>query len=69
MGPQACVVSWRIKRVLDRREEGGSSRLQTLAGELESLYRILQGSDQAPTPVTVDLVEVRLAEAESLLGG
>jgi photosystem II stability/assembly factor-like uncharacterized protein len=62
-------LSWRIKRVLDRRDEGGSDRLRGLAGELESLYRILQGSDQAPTPVTVELVEERLGEAERLLGG
>jgi hypothetical protein len=55
--------------VLDRRSESPSRELQRLAGELESLYRMLQGSDQAPTPVTVGLVEERLAAAERILGG
>ena len=61
-------LSLRIKRVLDRREEGASAELRRLAGELESLYRMLQGSDQAPTPTTVGLTEERLASAERILG-
>ncbi len=62
-------LSLRIKNVLDRRGDDPSPELRRLAGELESLYRILQGSDQAPTPVTVELAEERLSVAERLLGG
>jgi len=61
-------LSVRIKGVLDRRGENPSPALQRLMGELESLYRILQGSDQAPTPVTVELVEERLAAVEVIIG-
>ncbi|GMV06860.1 MAG: hypothetical protein AMXMBFR53_31350 [Gemmatimonadota bacterium] len=61
-------LSMRIKSVLDRAARAGAPQLGRLAGELESLYRILQGSDQAPTPTTVGLVEERLAQAEALLG-
>jgi hypothetical protein len=62
-------LSMRIKEVLDRRGETSAPGFSRLAGDLESLYRILQGSDQAPTPVTVELVEERLAQAVRLLGG
>jgi photosystem II stability/assembly factor-like uncharacterized protein len=61
-------LSMGIKQVLDRRGDSASADLRRLAGELESLYRILQGSDQAPTPVTVELVRERLAAAERILG-
>jgi len=62
-------LSMRIKRVLDRRDAGSSPELRRLAGELESLYRVLQGSDQAPTPTTVSAAEERLGAAERILGG
>ena len=61
-------LSMRIKQVLDRREQSSSPELRRLAGELESLYRVLQGSDQAPTPTTARLAEERLAAAERILG-
>jgi hypothetical protein len=61
-------LSLRIKSVLDRAGVDASPELRRLAGELESLYRILQGSDHAPTPVTVGLVEERLAAAERIPG-
>ncbi len=62
-------LSMRIKRVLDARTSDDSAELQQLAGELESLYRILQRSDAAPTVSTVDLVTERLRAAEALIGG
>ena len=61
-------LSLRIKRVMDRGEGNPSPELRRVVGELESLYRILQGSDQAPTPGTVELVEERLTAAERILG-
>ncbi|MDP2958214.1 MAG: hypothetical protein Q8N53_17435 [Longimicrobiales bacterium] len=61
-------LSVRIKGVMDRGAGNPSTELRRVVGELESLYRILQGSDQAPTPVTVGLVEERLSAAERILG-
>ena len=62
-------LSMAIKSILDRRGDTDAPEFRRVAGELESLYRILQGSDEAPTPVTVALVQERLAEARRLLGG
>lgn len=64
---QQFELSMRIKEVLDRRDENPSPRLREVLAELESLYRILQGSDQAPGLGTVALVEQRLEAAERLL--
>jgi hypothetical protein len=68
---QQFDLSMRIKDVLDRRDEVGvqadTPRLRGLFAELEGLYRILQGSDQAPGLGTVALVNQRVAAAERLL--
>jgi photosystem II stability/assembly factor-like uncharacterized protein len=66
---QQWELSMHIKEVLDRRNEpaADSQRLRTIFAELESLYRILQGSDQAPGLGTVALVNQRVAAAERLL--
>jgi hypothetical protein len=66
---QQFELSMRIKEVLDRRDEVGADtpRMRMLLAELESLYRILQGSDQAPGLGTVALVTQRVAAAERLL--
>jgi hypothetical protein len=60
-------LSMRIKAVLDRRDQSPSARLRQVVGELESLYRQLQSSDQAPGLGVVSLVEQRLDMAERLL--
>jgi len=64
---QQFELSMRIKEVLDRRDESPSSRLRPIFAELESLYRILQESDQAPGLGTAALVNQRLLAAERLL--
>jgi photosystem II stability/assembly factor-like uncharacterized protein len=60
-------LSMRIKDVLDRADGRNDAGLRRIAGELEALYRDLQGSDQAPQPTTVRLAEERIAAAERLL--
>ena len=69
--PAAAVrsVAAHQERARPARRRFAHPELRRLAGELETLYRILQGSDQAPTPVTVQLAEERLSAAERLLGG
>lgn len=64
---QQFELSMRIKDVLDRRDESPSTLLRPILAELESLYRILQSSDQAPGLGTVALVNQRLEAAERLL--
>ena len=64
---QQFELSMRIKEVLDRRDESPSPRLRPMFAELESLYRILQESDQAPGLGTAALVNQRLLAAERLL--
>jgi len=64
---QQFELSMRIKEVLDRRAESPSPRLRPILAELESLYRILQESDQAPGLGTAALVNQRLLAAERLL--
>jgi len=68
---QQFQLSMSIKDVLDRRNEPGvqadAPRLRPLFAELESLYRILQSSDQAPGLGTIALVNQRVAAAERLL--
>ncbi len=60
-------LSMRIKDVLNRLAGRDVPAVRPLAAQLESLYRILQGSDRPPTPATVSLVEERLAVADRLL--
>jgi len=64
---QQFELSMRIKEVLDRRDESSSPRLGPLLAQLESLYRILQSSDQAPGLGLAALVNQGLLAAERLL--
>jgi hypothetical protein len=64
-------LSMRISRALGRIRDASPAQADELGGigaELESLYRILQGSDAAPTPVTVELTQSRLEQVARLLG-
>lgn len=62
-------LSMRIKAVLDQRDRFTTTDQGRAVGELESLYRSLQGSDQAPNPTVVGLARERLAALEAVLGG
>jgi hypothetical protein len=56
-------LSMQIKDVLDRRDRSTDPEFTSIVSELERLYRILQDSDQPPTPVAVQLVRDRLTRA------
>jgi hypothetical protein len=61
-------LSMRIKLVLDQRDRLTTPERGRALGDLESLYRSLQGSDQAPNPTVVGLARERLAALEPALG-
>jgi hypothetical protein len=76
---QTFELSLRIRDALGRLDEATRrleaagrpvpSDLPRVGRDLETLYRRLQESDQAPTPEVVRLARERLAEVERLAGG
>jgi hypothetical protein len=74
--PQAALrqqfeLSMRIRNALDgvAAMESADGDVSRLASDLESLYRDLQASDAAPTPMVVQLTEERLESLARLTGG
>jgi len=68
---QQFDLSMRIVRALARIQGASSTQARELGrvgADLESLYRILQGSDAAPTPVTVESTEERLERVARVPG-